>query len=423
MSKHDCDNYKCRACDKESKGGVPPNEPILFEWHIPMLPVYCSGCDNTFYKKHPHKLNGRGHMYVHDGTNPLMFRKALEEWSEAWLKWLDNDSKPRFKSNRGGKFFKDKGGSITEEEYNSQDNRGASRTAFMKYNTNTVLYNKPILNQTPYIIRREYVDGTVKIIPKFPDFTAGDLLNFVYFYLLKRTYNGGKSSDQEIWNKDFKGEDILEDMANTTILEFYERTAKGVEIKSLHGFLATLAGQALSNWRKDRAQQKLTTIPHSVLSGYEDIDNPYELYDLYAASKTEEHADSIDLLTKLIADIDKDAEDLELKKHALYKLMTTDPQYINTPKEDLQGLLDEVIARNEVAITKGMKRAALNALLGKNKGLQGNKQTRKQLRAFRRAIESYADRPDVKELIDLLAAKSLEVADTKLEQEFEVTRW
>ena len=103
--------------------------------------------------------------------------------------------------------------------------------------------------------------------------------------------------------------------------------------------------------------------------------------------------------------------------------MTTDPQFINTPKEDLQGLLDEVIARNEVAITKGMKRAALNALLGKNKGLQGNKQTRKQLRAFRRAIESYADRPDVKELMDLLAAKSLEVADTKLEKEFEVTRW
>ena len=147
-----------------------------------------------------------------------------------------------------------------------------------------------------------------------------------------------------------------------------------------------------------------------------------ELYDIYAATKDTQREHELDSLTKLLNDIDRDNAELVLKQAELGKIIAASSNIIeavNNP--DYQELLNTTLTLHSIEVTKGMKRAALNALLGKNKGLKGNKQTRKQLRAFKKAIEPYTDRPDIKKLIEIMTAKSLEVSDNNLEAE--VTRW
>ena len=393
---------------------APKKEPVLVMWHPPLISIYCSGCDNPFYKRHPHRITGMGHVIEHGDSNTL--DEAFELYHDKWVDWFSNPMNHKGTVNFTGIDYK------TEFLTINKPVRGQSRINFMKYNSDSNEGNAPILTEEPYVIKQEFIDGRVKIKPLFPEFTAAKLLNFTYFYLVKRTYNGGKSSDQEIWNKDFKGEDILEDLANDVILEFYERTARGVPIRSIYGFIATIARQVLNDWRKTRAETRLRTIPEAILSQYEDIDNPMELYDIYAATKDTQREHELDSLTKLLNDIDRDNAELVLKQAELGKIIAASSNIIeavNNP--DYQELLNTTLTLHSIEVTKGMKRAALNALLGKNKGLKGNKQTRKQLRAFKKAIEPYTDRPDIKKLIEIMTAKSLEVSDNNLEAE--ATRW
>jgi hypothetical protein len=165
---------------------------------------------------------------------------------------------------------------------------------------------------------------------------AKGLYNFSMRRVIKVTYN----RDWDLYDKEIRGLNLLEDLASRSVEKFLIAQSKQRVIRNPWTYLSACVNSAVMDYRRERAEMRLTIVPHDVLNYAESLGivDPNGAMDVYEASKEQPHT--------------------KTDVHTLTKIL--DEKGIKLPPSHI--------------------RAVFNALTGKNRGLQGNKTTRRYIR-------------------------------------------
>lgn len=290
-------------------------EPVFIELqYSPMYSVYCHGCDEPWVKKHPHKKSGMGHFFTYEdfpnGDSPE-FWTSHAYYMKAWKAWA---KAARIRESKGWR---------TRGQLSMADLKG-------------------IREQHSKVARRVITRGGGEKSKQLvwtngtKTMNAEGMYNFSMRRLIKVTYN----RDWDLYDKEIRGLDLLEDLASRAVEKFLTAQSRNRNIRNPWYYLSSCVNSAIMSYRRERAEMRLTIVPHDVLEYAESlgIRDPNSAMDVYEASKQQPH-------TK--ADV-----------HTLTKILND--KGIKLPASHI--------------------RAVFNALTGKNRGLQGNKTTRRYIR-------------------------------------------
>ena len=345
-------------------GRAPKKEPKLMK----MLhgTIYCSDCDEEFYAKihakgKQHKLSGMGHYSTYNvDAAPQDVATTLAEYTEKWSKWL--------KTKRA--FTQSKGVSQQERKFLKATGNEQARLLVLRGGG----------QHNNYIV---WTDHTKAM-------SAEGMFNFSIRRVIKQT----KNRDWDLYEKEIRGVSLLEDLASKAVEKFLTALSKQT-IRNAWSYLSSCVESAIQDYRKERAEMRLTVVPRDVFDYIErlgiDIADPSTISDYYEGSK--------------------------LRPDAVRDLHT----------------LQNLFVERGIDVPSSHLRAVFNALVGKNRGLQGNATTRRYIRNVTKKLRDSDDgtmqtiyatltgselpRPKLK------AEEKLTQGVEALEVEFPVTRW
>jgi hypothetical protein len=290
-------------------------EPVFVELqYSPMYSIYCHGCNESWASKHPHKKANYGHWFTYEdfpnGDSPE-FWDSHTYYMKAWKAWA---KATRIRESQGWR---------TRGQLSMADLKGIkeqhSKVARMIVSRGGGVYNEQLV----------WTNGDKSM-------DAKGLFNFSMRRLIKVTYN----RDWDLYQKETRGLDLLEDLASTAVEKFLTAQSRNRRIRNPYSYLSACINSAVMDYRRERAKMRLTIVPHDVMDYVESlgISDPNATMDVYETIKQKPHTKvDIHTLTKLL-----DEKDIKVK-----------PAHI---------------------------RAVFNALIGKNRGLQGNQTTRRYIR-------------------------------------------
>ena len=309
--------HPCSAHKKDSIAHWQRNkpEPVFIELqYSPMYSIYCHACDEPWVKKHPHKRAGTGHMFTYEdfpnGDSPE-FWDSHAAYMKAWKAW--------HKANW----------SVTSRDILQGGGLSAADIRGIKEQHSKVARELILRGGGQYNDEIVWTNGTKTM-------DAKGLYNFSMRRLIKVTYN----RDWDLYDKEIRGLHLLEALASRAVEQFLTAQSRNRSIRNPWYYLSSCVNSAVMSYRRERAEMRLTIVPHDVLDYAESlgIKDPSSAMDVYEASKQQPHTKAdVHTLTKILSD----------------KGIKLPPSHI---------------------------RAVFNALTGKNRGLQGNKTTRRYIR-------------------------------------------
>ena len=352
-------------------GRAPKKEPKLMK----MLhgTIYCSDCDDEFYAKIHAK--GRQHKLSGMGHYSTYNVDDLSGFAKALdeykTKWI--------------KWLKTRRPSTEAKGVSQQERK------FLKATGNEqarLLVLKGGGKHNDYVVWSTTVIKDGKKSTK--SMTAEGMFNFSIRRVIKQT----KNRDWDLYEKEIRGVSLLEDLASKSVEKFLTALSKRT-IRNGWTYLSSCIESAIQDYRKERAEMRLSVVPRDVFDYIErlgiDIADPSTISDYYEGSK--------------------------LRPDAVRDLHT----------------LQTLFVERGIDVPSSHLRAVFNALVGKNRGLQGNATTRRYIRNVTKKLRDSEDgtmqtiyatltgselpRPKLK------AEEKLTQGVEDLEVEFPVTRW
>jgi hypothetical protein len=339
--------------------------------------VFCFSCDNDFYKDvHTkgkfHRKTGYGHYCGYElWMTDEQFDKQLEDYRNKYDDW-----------------------------FNQQEEAYEVKTNFKKGEPN--LDAKPE-NVVWTGVLKDSEDNKLKVHA----FTARTLLEFSIRRTVKRT----KDRDWDLYKKQTEGVDILQDIATNAVVKFLRVNTKGT-IRNPYTYLSRCIDTAITDYRKERIKQRLSIVSTDVFDYFQGNDGDI--------------------------DYTNDDEFIPLDSHLnaepavyldYYQAIKTNPLVANQVHT-----LQQLFKSKGISLPPSHVRAVANALSGKNKGLHGNKTTKRYISNVLKQLKDSTD-DTINVLYQQMTGKSLPrpelkvvkalkgTLDEDLEPEMPVTRW
>jgi len=353
-------------------GRAPKKEPKL----MPMLhgTIYCTDCDDEFYAKihakgRQHKLSGMGHYSTYNVD------AAPQDVATTLAEYTDKYTK-WLKTKRA--FTQSKGVSQQERKFLKATGNEQARLLVLRGGGK----------------HNDYVVWSTTVIKDGKKSTKSMTAEGVFNFSIRRVIKQTKNRDWDLYEKEIRGVSLLEDLASKAVEKFLTALSKRT-IRNGWSYLSSCVESAIQDYRKERAEMRLAVVPKDVFDYIEtlgiDIADPSTVSDYYEGSK--------------------------LRPDAVRDLHT----------------LQTLFVERGIDVPPSHLRAVFNALVGKNRGLQGNATTKRYIRNVIKKLRDSEDgamqaiyttltgselpRPKFK------AEEKLTQGVEALEVEFPVTRW